>query len=83
MPVQTLQDPVAAIKKSIHVSPFYEEGVSELIDLVGVDRVLFGSDYPHPEGLAQPTHFADILDHLGQEDYAKIMGGNLARLLGV
>ncbi|MEV0248183.1 amidohydrolase family protein [Nocardia sp. NPDC050712] len=78
-----MQDPVAAIKKSIHVSPFYEEGVTELIDLVGVDRVLFGSDYPHPEGLAEPTHFADMLTHLPVEDQAKIMGGNLARLLGV
>jgi predicted TIM-barrel fold metal-dependent hydrolase len=78
-----MQDPVAAIKKSIHVSPFYEEGVADLIELIGVDRVLFGSDYPHPEGLAQPTHFADLLQHLPVEDQAKIMGGNLARLLGV
>lgn len=78
-----MQDPVAAIKRSIHVSPFYEEGVTDLIDLIGVDRVLFGSDYPHPEGLAEPTHFADMLGHLSQEDQAKIMGGNLARLLGV
>ena len=77
------QDPVAAIKKSIHVSPFYEEGVTDLIDLIGVDRVLFGSDYPHPEGLAEPTHFADMLGHLPEADQAKIMGGNLARLLGV
>ncbi|SRR6266568_1736287 len=78
-----MQDPVAAIKRSLHVSPFYEEGVTDLIDLIGVDRVLFGSDYPHPEGLAQPTHFADMLGHLPEEDQAKIMGGNLARLLGV
>ncbi|WP_067680728.1 amidohydrolase family protein [Nocardia miyunensis] len=78
-----MQDPVAAIKKSIHVSPFYEEGVTDLIDLIGVDRVLFGSDYPHPEGLAEPTHFADMLGHLSEADQAKIMGGNLARLLGV
>ncbi len=78
-----MQDPVAAIKKSLHVSPFYEEGVADLIDLIGVDRVLFGSDYPHPEGLAEPTHFADMLAHLPETDQAKIMGGNLARLLGV
>ena len=78
-----MQDPVAAIKKSIHVSPFYEEGVTDLIDLIGVDRVLFGSDYPHPEGLAEPTHFADMLGQLPEADQAKIMGGNLARLLGV
>ena len=78
-----LGDPVEEIKNRIHVSPFYEDGIADLIDLVGVERVLFGSDYPHPEGLAEPTHFADGLGHLSQEDKAKIMGGNLARLVSV
>jgi predicted TIM-barrel fold metal-dependent hydrolase len=76
-------NPIEEIKNRIHLSPFYEEGVSELIDLVGVERVLFGSDFPHPEGLAQPTHFADALSHLPVSDQAKIMGGNLARLVTV
>ncbi|TGB43083.1 amidohydrolase family protein [Mycolicibacterium peregrinum] len=76
-------DPVNLIKTRIHVSPFYEEGVSDLIDLIGVDRVLYGSDYPHPEGLSQPTHYADALHHLSTEDQAKIMGGNLSRLVTV
>ena len=78
-----MNDPLEAIRRCISVSPFYEEGVTDLIDLIGVDRVLFGSDYPHPEGLAQPTHFADMLGHLTEEDQAKIMGGNLARLLNL
>ncbi len=42
---------------------------------------LCGSDFPHPEGLAQPTHFADVLGHLPVGDQAEIMGGNLARLV--
>ena len=82
-PESFLGDPVEEIKNRIHVSPFYEEGVSDLIDLIGVDRVLYGSDYPHPEGLAQPTHYADGLSHLRVEDQAKIMGGNLSRLVTV
>jgi predicted TIM-barrel fold metal-dependent hydrolase len=76
-------DPVEQIKNRIHVSPFYEDGIDDLIGLIGVDRVLYGSDYPHPEGLAQPTHYADALQHLAIEDQAKIMGGNLARLVSV
>jgi predicted TIM-barrel fold metal-dependent hydrolase len=76
-------DPIEEIKNRIHISPFYEDGVSDLIDLIGVDRVLYGSDFPHPEGLAQPTHYADALGHLPQEDQAKIMGGNLARLVSM
>ncbi|MFF5141475.1 amidohydrolase family protein [Streptomyces sp. NPDC013157] len=81
MPEQFLGDPVQAVKDSIHVSPFYEENLSDLVDLIGVDRVLFGSDYPHPEGLAQPTSYVDAIQGLSQADQAKIMGGNLSRLI--
>jgi predicted TIM-barrel fold metal-dependent hydrolase len=54
-----------------------------LAELIGVDRVLFGSDYPHPEGLAEPTSYLDAVKGFDEADQAKIMGGNLARLLNV
>lgn len=76
-------DPVEAVKRSIHVSPFWEEDLGELADLIGDDKVLFGSDYPHPEGLAEPTSYVDALKGMNQERQAKIMGGNLARLLSL
>ncbi|WP_306320042.1 MULTISPECIES: amidohydrolase family protein [unclassified Streptomyces] len=76
-------DPVAAVKRNIHVSPFWEEDLGALADLIGEDKVLFGSDYPHPEGLAEPTSYVDALEGMSQERQAKIMGGNLARLLKV
>jgi predicted TIM-barrel fold metal-dependent hydrolase len=82
-PEAFLGNPVEEIKNRIHISPFYEDGVLDLIDLIGVERVLFGSDFPHPEGLAQPTHYADMLKDLPVADQAKIMGGNLAGLLSV
>jgi predicted TIM-barrel fold metal-dependent hydrolase len=82
-PEAFLGNPIEEIKNRIHISPFYEDGVLELIDLIGVERVLFGSDFPHPEGLAQPTHYADMLKDLPVADQAKIMGGNLAGLLSV
>ncbi|MFF0011401.1 amidohydrolase family protein [Streptomyces sp. NPDC005374] len=81
MPEQFLGDPVEAIKNSIHVSPFYEEDLGGLVDLMGADRILFGSDYPHPEGLAQPTSYVDAIQGLSVTDQAKIMGGNLSRLI--
>jgi predicted TIM-barrel fold metal-dependent hydrolase len=76
-------DPVEEIKNRIHISPFYEDGISDLVKLIGAERVLYGSDYPHPEGLAEPRHYADALQHLSVEDQTKIMGGNLARLMSV
>ena len=83
MPQEFLGDPVEAIRNSIHISPFYEDDLSKLTDLLGVDRVLFGSDYPHPEGLAHPSHYLDAIETLSGTDQAKIMGGNLSRLIPV
>lgn len=77
------EDPVEVFKRNIFVHPFHEEDTSGLIDLIGVDNVLFGSDYPHPEGLADPISFVDELDGLSTGDVAKVMGGNLARLMHV
>jgi predicted TIM-barrel fold metal-dependent hydrolase len=48
-----------------------------------VDQVLYGSDWPHPEGLAEPTFYINALSHLSTDDQAKIMGGNLSRLVTV
>ncbi|MDX6741048.1 amidohydrolase family protein [Actinocorallia sp. A-T 12471] len=81
MPHQFLEDPVKVLRRQVHISPFWEEDMAELADLIGVDRVLFGSDYPHPEGLADPVTYVDELKGLSEEDKAKIMGGNMARLI--
>jgi predicted TIM-barrel fold metal-dependent hydrolase len=45
--------------------------------------VLFGSDYPHPEGLADPASYVDELAGLPDETIHRIMGGNLASLMGI
>jgi predicted TIM-barrel fold metal-dependent hydrolase len=83
MPQDFLEPPVEVIKRNIYISPFWEEDLGELADLVGVDHVLFGSDYPHPEGLAEPASYVDELKGLPDESVRKIMGGNLARLMNV
>ena len=70
-----------AVRTRIHVSPFYEDDLSHLTDLVGVERVLFGSDYPHPEGLSHPSNYLDAISSLSESDQALIMGGNLERLM--
>ncbi|MBF4996193.1 amidohydrolase [Nocardia sp. BSTN01] len=77
------QDPVEAVKRSIHVSPFWEEDLQAIADLIGVENVLFGSDYPHPEGLAEPARYINEIKDMPLADQEKIMGGNLARLLKV
>jgi predicted TIM-barrel fold metal-dependent hydrolase len=83
MPQDFPEDPIVALKRQVHISPFWEEDLNELADLIGEDRVLFGSDYPHPEGLADPVSYTDELEGASDERVRKIMGGNLARLMGV
>jgi predicted TIM-barrel fold metal-dependent hydrolase len=77
------EDPVEVFKRNIYVHPFHEEDPVGLIELLGADRVLFGSDFPHPEGLADPLSFVDELTSVPDADVAKIMGGNLGGLMGV
>ena len=83
MPQDFAENPVDVIKRNIYISPFWEEDLGALAEVIGVDHVLFGSDYPHPEGLAEPATYTDELRGLPDESIRKIMGGNLARLMNV
>jgi predicted TIM-barrel fold metal-dependent hydrolase len=51
------EHPHDVFRRNIWVSPFWEGSVADVVKTLGWDRVLFGSDYPHPEGLAEPTGF--------------------------
>ena len=81
-PASSTEDPVEVFKRNIYVHPFHEEDPIGLVKLIGADQVLFGSDFPHPEGLADPLSFVDELDGLPDDDIRKVMGGNLGRLIG-
>ena len=83
MPHGFLEDPAETFFRAIHVAPFWEEDAIALCDLIGEDNVLFGSDYPHPEGLAEPLSYIDQIAGASPATQHKLMGGNLARLMGV
>jgi predicted TIM-barrel fold metal-dependent hydrolase len=77
-------NPIEQFKHNIYISPFHEDNIERLIDTLGADHVLFGSDFPHPEGLAEPCSYLDHLPQgLADEDLRCIMGGNLARIMKV
>jgi predicted TIM-barrel fold metal-dependent hydrolase len=73
-------DPVELLLEHVWVSPFFEDDVKALIDLVGAENVLFGSDWPHAEGLADPAGFVKELDGLSAEDVRKVMRDNAREL---
>jgi len=77
------EDPMVAFRRCIFVHPFHEEDTVGLVKLLGADNVVFGSDYPHPEGMFDPITFVDEIDELSDADQAKVMGGNMAKLMKV
>jgi predicted TIM-barrel fold metal-dependent hydrolase len=83
MPDSFLEDPIEAFKRGVYISPFWEDNFVNIAKMVGTDRVVFGSDWPHPEGLQDPITFVDDLAELPDEDKAKIMGGNMVKLLKI
>jgi predicted TIM-barrel fold metal-dependent hydrolase len=74
--------PSEIIKRHVFVSPYHEEDIVALTRSIGVSQVLFGSDWPHPEGLAEPADFADSIASLPPADVRRIMRDNLRGLLG-
>ena len=50
--------------------------------LIGVDNLLWGSDYPHPECTFPRSQqiLDEILSECSEEERAKIVGGNTARI---
>ncbi len=57
------------------------EPLRYLIDLVGADRVMIGSDYCFDLGYERPVQVVTSLPRLSRADQAKILGGNAAKLL--
>ncbi|MCY4195186.1 MAG: amidohydrolase family protein, partial [bacterium] len=50
-------DPVEQFLAHVWVSPYYEDDIDLIKETMGADHMLFGSDYPHAEGLEVPTDF--------------------------
>ena len=76
-------DPLDTIKRHVWVTPYCEEDLRKLADTIGVEHVLFGSDWPHGEGLAEPASFVDELKDFDADEQHRIMRANTAELVGL
>jgi predicted TIM-barrel fold metal-dependent hydrolase len=81
LPGEFREDPYELFLDRVWVSPFFEDDVIDLVERVGADNVLFGSDYPHAEGLADPASFEKEVDGLPADDVRKIMRDNARGLV--
>jgi len=75
------EDPLETVRRHIWVTPYLEEDLRALADLIGVKRILFGSDWPHGEGLAQPLDFTKELSAFSEAEVRRILRDNCLELL--
>ncbi len=72
--------PVDTFKQHVWMNPFWEDDVDEVVELMGADRVIFGSDWPHIEGMPQPLDYLVELKNLSSQQTKQIMLDNVLEL---
>lgn len=81
MPFAFRDDPVEQFHEHVWVAPYYEDDMELLKDVIGIDRMLFGSDFPHTEGLPEPTMFVKDIPTFTPDETRKVMRDNVLELL--
>ena len=64
-PYYYLEDPRDTFRRHVWVSPFYEDELASLRELIGSEHILMGSDFPHVEGLVEPASYIKDLQNYG------------------
>ena len=81
MPQEFKRHPRDTFREHVFISPFYEDDMDELRRLMPIERILFGSDFPHPEGAAEPLDYLKEFGTYAPEDVEKVFSSNLKGLL--
>jgi predicted TIM-barrel fold metal-dependent hydrolase len=74
------EDPVETFRRHIWINPFWEDDVHDVLDVMGPERVIFGSDWPHIEGMPTPLDYLAELDGLPDSTIERIVRLNTDEL---
>ena len=74
------EDPGPLFREHVWINPFWEDRLTDVIEHMGADRVIYGSDWPHMEGMEHPRDIFEELDGVTPEDQAKVLYQNTAAL---
>jgi len=80
MPWYYGEDPAELFRRNVWINPFWEDRISDVIEHMGGDQVIYGSDWPHMEGMEDPRDILDELDGVSPADQEKILYRNTAAL---
>lgn len=74
--------PSEIFREHFVVAPYPEENVERVVAEVGIQPIVFGSDFPHGEGLAYPNQYVGaLLGGFSEDDQRRIMRDNLENFL--
>ncbi|MGZ4794912.1 MAG: amidohydrolase family protein [Acidimicrobiia bacterium] len=74
------EDPVETFRRNVWINPFWEDDPYETTELMGSDRVIFGSDWPHIEGMPRPLDYVAELKEFDDADRRRILRDNAVEL---
>jgi predicted TIM-barrel fold metal-dependent hydrolase len=80
MPGYFKEDPVDTFRRHVWINPFWEDDVYEITALMGPERVIFGSDWPHIEGMPQPLDYVAELAKFDPATKRRILRENTREL---
>ncbi|MEY3054008.1 MAG: hypothetical protein RL550_531 [Actinomycetota bacterium] len=80
MPGYFSDDPIETFRNHWWINPFWEDDVHTVAELMGTDRVLFGSDWPHIEGMPNPLDYLPELKAFDEADRRRILHDNVEAL---
>jgi predicted TIM-barrel fold metal-dependent hydrolase len=74
------EDPGLLFREHVWINPFWEDDVNEVVEAMGADRVIFGSDWPHIEGMPEPLDYVAEVAHFSEADRRRILRENALEL---
>jgi predicted TIM-barrel fold metal-dependent hydrolase len=73
--------PSSLFREHVLVTPYPEDQLEPVLSVVGSESLVMGSDWPHPEGFAQPADFVERVRSLPDADQHRILHANGERLM--
>ena len=74
------EPPEETFKRHVWINPFWEDDVHEILSFMGPDRVIFGSDWPHIEGMPAPLDYLGELEGLDEGTIRRVVLDNAREL---
>jgi predicted TIM-barrel fold metal-dependent hydrolase len=74
------EHPADTLRRHWWINPFWEDDPRQVVELMGAERVIFGSDWPHIEGMPRPLDYLPELKAFTDAEQRRILHDNVVEL---